>query len=795
MDIRGIKETVLLVIILLISCTGSAQKYTISGYLSDAATGEKLVAANIYDSNVGAGTITNTYGFYSYSVAGDCDLKFSYIGYETKTMLINLTRDTIINIGLNPETLIQEIEISATRSKKIQEETQMSTVEIPIAQLKSIPAFLGEVDVLKALQLLPGVQSGGEGQSGLYVRGGSPDQNLILLDGVPVYNASHLFGFFSVFNADALKDVKLIKGGFPARYGGRLSSVLEINMKEGNMKEIKGAGSIGLVASKFTLEGPILTDKTSFIVSGRRTYIDLLARPFIQSGFTSEGQEGGTGYYFYDVNAKINHKFSDKDRLYFSVYSGKDQFYFNSKDIDTDVRDVIDTGLGWGNITSALRWNHLITPRLFMNTTLSLSDYKLDTRAKYGTEYALTDDIEEISLSYLSGIRDWAARLDFDYVPNPDHYIKFGLHFIDHKFKPGLFILEEMNSFNNTNYKIELGQDNISTMEYAAYIEDDIKIGSNFKLNAGLHFSGFSVDGADYISLQPRLSTRYLLNASSSLKASFATMRQYIHLLAFEGIGLPTDLWLPTTDRVKPQDAFQVGLGYAQGIGDEYELSVEGYYKEMKNVISYKEGSGVFEFSDWEDRVIQGDGKAYGAELLLQKKYGKLNGWIGYTLSWSTRQFEELNFGREFPYRYDRRHDISIVTNYQWKKNISLSGSWVYGTGNAVTLASSNYQGAIIGSQNTGNNFEGSFFGERNGFRMNAYHRLDIGINFSKQKKKYKRTWSIGAYNSYNRKNPFYIYSDIEYELLPDGSYKSEYKLKQASLFPIIPYVNFSFEF
>ena len=792
----SLKQKLILLCIIFISSTAiQAQTFTISGYIEDQSTGEKLLAANVFDRAASNGTITNTYGFYSYTSSGACQLEYSYIGYESKEIELNLTRDTVINISLKSESLIEEIEINATRSKKIQEETQMSTVEIPIAQIKSIPAFLGEVDVLKALQLLPGVQSGGEGQSGLYVRGGSPDQNLILLDGVPVYNASHLFGFFSVFNADALKDVKLIKGGFPARYGGRLSSVLEINMKEGNSKEIKGAGSVGIVASKFTLEGPIITDKTSFIVSARRTYIDVLAKPFIQSSLKSEGQQGGTGYYFYDLNAKVNHKFSDKDRLYLSLYTGKDKFYFNSKETDGNFRDIIDTGLGWGNITSALRWNHLITPKLFMNSTLSLSDYELDTRAKYGTEYVLEDATDEISLSYISGIRDWAGRLDFDYVPNPNHYIKFGGQLIHHKFKPGVFNLKEVDTRNDRNFEIQLGQANINSIEYAAYVEDDMKIGSNLKINAGLHFSGFSVDGTNYTSLQPRLSSRYLLNENSSIKASFATMRQYIHLLAFEGIGLPTDLWLPTTDRVKPQDAWQVALGYAQGIGDDYELSVEGYFKKMSNVISYKEGSGVFEFSDWEDRVIQGDGEAYGAEVLLQKKYGRLTGWVGYTLSWSNRQFEDLNFGEKFPYRYDRRHDISVVTTYKLTERITISGSWVYGTGNAVTLASSNYRGAIQQGDNNPNSFLASYFSDRNGFRMNAYHRMDVGINFIKQKKRYKRIWSIGAYNTYNRKNPFYIYTDTEYIEQPDGSYTEEFKLKQASLFPIIPYVNFSFEF
>ncbi len=772
-----------------------AQSFTVSGYIDDASTGEKLVSANVYDFNSENGTISNTFGFYSFSGTGNAELEFSYIGYKSQTITINLDKDQTVNISLQPDNVLQEVEISAVRSKKIQEESQMSTVEVPIAQIKKIPAFLGEVDVLKALQLLPGVQSGGEGQSGLYVRGGSPDQNLILLDGVPVYNASHLFGFFSVFNADALKDVKLIKGGFPARYGGRLSSVLEINMKEGNMKEFKGTGSIGLVASKLTLEGPIVTDKTSFIVSARRTYIDVLARPFIKRGFESEGEEGSTGYYFYDVNAKINHKFSDRDRLYLSTYIGKDRFFLNTRETDTEIRDRLDNNFAWGNITTALRWNRLLAPKLFMNTTLSLSHYNLDFGVGYGTEYP-NDRLEEISLNYNSGIRDYAARVDFDYVPSPDHYIRFGAQWINHKFKPGLFTLREVDTEEDLNFRLELGQADISAEEFAVYAEDDMKIGSQFKVNAGLHFSGFVVNGKTYLSLQPRISSRYLIDENTSIKASFATMQQNIHLLAFEGIGLPTDLWLPTTDRVRPQTSYQFAIGAARSLGDDYELSVEGYYKSMSNVISYKEGSGLFEFTDWEDRVTQGDGEAYGAEILLQKKLGRLNGWMGYTLSWSNRQFDDLNSGREFPYRYDRRHDLSIVANYQWKENISISGAWVYGTGNAVTLASSNYESIVQGDIGEPNFIFASYYGDRNDFRMNSYHRLDVGINFTKQKKRHKRTWSFGAYNTYNRKNPFFIYSEVDYERNPaTGDFEGTYSLKQASLFPIIPYINYSFEF
>lgn len=772
------------------------QEYTLSGYIEDSASKEKLISANVFDKTNGTGTISNNFGFYSYTAeTGIIEVEFSYIGYESQTLTIDLKEDTDLGVLLKANGTLTEIEINAERTKRIQEESQMSTIELPVAQIKRVPALLGEVDVLKALQLLPGIQSGGEGQSGLYVRGGSPDQNLILLDGVPVYNASHLFGFFSVFNADAIKDVKLIKGGFPARYGGRLSSVLEINMKEGNMNKFRGSGAIGLVSSKLTLEGPILKDKTSFIVSGRRTYIDVLTQPFIRSSARDRGEDLKAGYYFYDLNAKINHKFSNKDRLYLSFYSGKDKFYLSSKEREEEIKDFTNTGLGWGNVTSALRWNHIITPKLFSNLTASISNYRLITDLSVGSDYPSVGE-EGFFLQYDSGIRDYALRWDLDFVPMPNHYLKFGAHYIRHKFNPGTFDLEFKDPLGEDGFSDVIRQNILYADEMSVYIEDDMKVTPRLKVNAGLHFSGFSVPNKFYTSVQPRISGRYLLDEYSSVKASFATMRQYIHLLAYEGIGLPTDLWLPTTERVRPQHSWQVAVGYARTLFDEYEVSVEGYYKNMKDVISYKDGAGVFELSDWQDRVTQGEGTSYGAEFLLQKKFGRFNGWIGYTLSWSDRQFDEINGGKKFPYRYDRRHDLSVVANYEWTDRISISGAWVFGSGNAVTFANGQYRGINDLISGYPSDFDGEYFDDRNNYRMRSYHRFDVGINFTKENENFSRTWSVGAYNAYNRKNPFFVYSEIDNEFDPNtGTVKQEYKLKQASLFPVIPYVTYSFKF
>ncbi len=774
----------------------TGQSFTISGYIQDAQSAEKLIAANIYNAETFDGTVSNNFGYFSLTLdAGPQKLAASYIGYQSFETTLNLQSDTIITIELKSTAELKEVEIIAERQKDISQSAQMSEIDVPISQIKNIPAFLGETDVLKALQLLPGVQSGGEGQSGLYIRGGSPDQNLILLDGTPVYNVSHLFGFFSVFNSDAIKDVRLIKGGYPARYGGRLSSVVDINLKEGNMKSIHGAGSIGIVSSKFTLEGPIIKDKTSFIVSGRRTYIDLLLKPVIQSEFRDNGEEGDTGYYFYDLNAKINHVFSEKDRLYASFYSGDDRFYFNVREVDGDFKDFTKSDLGWGNITSAIRWNHVWNPKLFSNLTFTMSHYNLDTEVGYGTNNLNNDILDEISIGYTSGIRDFAAKIDFDWVPNPNHFIRFGISGIDHLFKPGEFELFQLEAFEE--FLEVLGQEEVDAQEFDAYIEDDWKVTDKFRVNAGLHASGFNVQGKFYTSAQPRLSMRYQLKDGQSIKASFATMRQFIHLLSFEGIGLPTDLWLPTTERVLPQDSWQVALGYAFKINEDWDLTLEAYYRSMSNLIAYKEGSGLFELNDWQDRITQGNGDSKGIELFLQKKTGRFNGWLGYTLSFTNRQFDELNFGNEFPYRYDRRHDISLVANYELGPKVHIAGTWVYGTGNAVTLSNNQYI-----AWHPRLRYDRSFLNttveditDRNNFRMAPYHRLDIGVNFIKQKKKFKRIWSIGAYNAYSNNNPFFVYGDTESYTDDNGNIVSDYVLKQQSLFPIIPYVKYSFEF
>ncbi|WP_177428315.1 TonB-dependent receptor plug domain-containing protein, partial [Candidatus Venteria ishoeyi] len=487
---------------------------------------------------------------------------------------------------------LDEVEVKASAYTQIQNRTQMSMNEISIKQIKSLPVFLGEQDILKSIQLLPGVQSGSEGSSGFYVRGGGPDQNLILLDGVPVYNASHLFGFFSIFNPDAINNVKLYKGGFPARHGGRLSSVLDIRMKDGNMKEFHGEGSIGLISSKLSLEGPIIKDKTSFIVSARRTYVDLLIKPFIPK------DEYVPYYFFYDVNTKINHKFSDNNRLYLSLYTGLDKFgarYKNEYSQNGEkYKDEDDFFLDWGNLIWALRWNYIFNPKLFSNTTLTFSRYKYETVIQTSNQTTANGSTESSRFyySFLSGIKDWTAKMDFDYMPGPNHYVRFGAGDINHTFTPGAnqFSIQDIGFNNDTTF----GSRNQYANEMFAYIEDDYKINDRLKVNAGFHVTGFLVNGKKYFSFQPRLSARVLLSERNSFKLSYSRMVQYLHLLTNPTIGLPTDLWVPTTDRIKPEYASQVALGYAHSLPLDLDLSVEAYYKKMTGLIEYIDGTSFF---------------------------------------------------------------------------------------------------------------------------------------------------------------------------------------------------------
>jgi len=797
------KHLLVFCILFLSSWQIMAQKYTLSGYISDSTSGEQLLGASVYISELKDGTASNLYGFYSITLpAGKYNVVYSYVGYKSKQLTINLSENTSLNMELGSVNVLNEVEITAERSNQIQEKTQMSTISISMDKVKTLPSFMGEQDVIKTLQLLPGVQSGGEGGSGLYVRGGGPDQNLILLDGVPVYNASHLFGFFSVFNADAINSVELMKGGFPARYGGRLSSVLDIRMKEGNLNEFHGEGSIGIISSKLSLEGPIIKGKTSFIVSGRRTYIDILSRPLIKA---AAQQQGGSdvvaGYYFYDLNGKINHKFSDRSRLFLSAYTGDDKFYADIKEeYELDGKpneDHVEADLTWGNKIAALRWNYMISPKLFSNATLTYSRYKFSTDAGY-TQKTTNDQGDAVENSFLqtfySGIDDITAKVDFDYMPSPNHFIKFGVGDIYHTFSPGAS--QTRLDFDEFELDSTIKSNTIYAHEAYAYIEDDFKIGHRLKINAGLYATAFNPKDTTFYSVQPRIAARFLIGQKASIKASYAEMMQPLHLLTNPTIGLPTDLWLPATTKVPVEYSRQIAVGFAQTIAEDYELSIEGYYKTMDNLIEYKDGQS-FQVQDesWEEKVELGRGWSYGMELFFEKKVGKVSGWIGYTLSWTERQFDKINFGEVFPYKYDRRHDISFVLTYKPNEDWDIGVVWVYGTGNAYTLGLERYWQYTTQIHE----FEGEIWlpeiehvESRNNFRAPAYHRLDLGLNMHKETRWGQRTWSLGLYNAYSRQNPFYIYWGYSDGLISGNSNR---ELKQVALFPVIPSISYSFKF
>ncbi|AQG80765.1 TonB-dependent receptor [Spirosoma montaniterrae] len=783
---------------------------TVSGYVREMGSQEALIGVNVYLPGTSTGTTTNTYGFYSLTLPtqDSVRLAFSFVGYTPIERTVSLRQNTTLSISLTPGRVLSEVEVKASRTEeRISETPQMSRIDVPVSQIKKIPAFLGEKDVLRVLQLMPGVQKGSEGQTGIYVRGGGPDQNLIILDEATVYNASHLFGFFSVFNGDALKSVELTKGGFPARYGGRLSSVIELNMKDGNKEKLHGEGGIGLIASRLTLEGPFTKNKKgSFLLSGRRTYLDIVAAPLIRAQTDGETQ---AGYYFYDFNAKANYDFGPKNKLYLSGYFGRDRFYARDSEEGTDV------GIGWGNATGTLRWNHLFNQKLFSNLSLIYSDYEF----KISSDETSTGSGGDLntSLRYTSGIRDLSAKLDFDYYPSPTHSLRFGTQTTFHRFTPSAVVVQ-----NALIDEFRRDVEAINAVESGIYAEDTWRPNEKWRVNGGLRLSMFLQGSARYLRPEPRLSTSYQLRPGLSAKASYATMNQYIHLLSNTGIGLPTDLWVPTTDRIAPQQSRQVAAGIAKDFSDNFvlgpgfALTVEGYYKTMQNIINYREGASFLLIDDptsaervrWEDNVTAGKGWSYGAEVLLQRKTGRLSGWLGYTLSWTQWQFPELNGGKPFFPRYDRRHDISVVGIYEISKRVTLSGTWVYGTGNALTVPIANYRayrhepGVISSFRSNVPTLIAPLFDfgatvsdygqQKNSFRAEAYHRFDLSLQFHKQKRRHERTWEFSVYNLYNRRNPFFY----QLETVSQGpNQPSRTGLFRFSVFPIVPSFSYNFKF
>ena len=795
----------LVVIGLVLACMPTfAQKRTISGYVMDAASKETLIGATIFDKNSGKGCATNSYGFYTLTLnQGQVDLQVSYVGYTQQSRALDLKENLSLNFMLETNTTLDEVVVEGTRATVSARNPQMSVVELPVQQIKSIPTLFGEADVLKAIQLLPGVQNGSEGSAGMYVRGGGPDENLLLLDGVPVYNVNHMLGFFSVFNPDALKNVTLYKGSFPAHFGGRLSSVVDIRMKEGDMQKYHGNASIGLISSKFNFEGPIVKDKLSFNLSYRRTYGDLLIKPalWIASWSTPEISKLSVGYYFYDFNAKLNWKISDKDRLYLSFYTGDDAIYFGVKNKDfvsdsTQYTHRIKLNWKWGNKVAALRWNHVVSQKLFMDASVNYTQYRHNLGMNLTEEdtYLPTNTVSKnvFDMVYKSGINDLTAKVDFDYTPLPNHEIRFGGNYTYHIFRPEVQSIQ-MSESQQSLVDTVTGSPNVYAHETALYAEDNMTFGDIFRMNLGVHYSTFTVEGKTYQSVQPRVSTSLMLASNLSLKAGYAYMTQYVHLLSNSSLSLPTDLWVPVTAKIVPMNAHQWSVGAFYELPRLFDISVEGYYKTMDNLLEYKDGASFFGSSErWDEKVCMGKGWAYGVELLVQRSFGKTTGWIGYTWAHSKRQFDRegqiINNGKVFPAKYDRRHDISVTVQHKFSDSFDLSGTWVFSSGNCGTLGTQVYEGL----PNDWGEFQHINALERNNFRMGNYHRLDLGANLHFPLNPGLLTLNFSVYNVYNHNNPFLVYTDYVYD---ESTQQAEKKLMQVSIFPIIPSFSLSYKF
>ncbi len=795
----------LVVIGLVLACMPTfAQKRTISGYVMDAASKETLIGATIFDKNSGKGCATNSYGFYTLTLnQGQVDLQVSYVGYTQQSRALDLKENLSLNFMLETNTTLDEVVVEGTRATVSARNPQMSVVELPVQQIKSIPTLFGEADVLKAIQLLPGVQNGSEGSAGMYVRGGGPDENLLLLDGVPVYNVNHMLGFFSVFNPDALKNVTLYKGSFPAHFGGRLSSVVDIRMKEGDMQKYHGNASIGLISSKFNFEGPIVKDKLSFNLSYRRTYGDLLIKPalWIASWSTPEISKLSVGYYFYDFNAKLNWKISDKDRLYLSFYTGDDAIYFGVKNKDfmsdsTQYTHRIKLNWKWGNKVAALRWNHVVSQKLFMDASVNYTQYRHNLGMNLTEEdtYLPTNTVSKnvFDMVYKSGINDLTAKVDFDYTPLPNHEIRFGGNYTYHIFRPEVQSIQ-MSESQQSLVDTVTGSPNVYAHETALYAEDNMTFGDIFRMNLGVHYSTFTVEGKTYQSVQPRVSTSLMLASNISLKAGYAYMTQYVHLLSNSSLSLPTDLWVPVTAKIVPMNAHQWSVGAFYELPRLFDISVEGYYKTMDNLLEYKDGASFFGSSErWDEKVCMGTGWAYGVELLVQRSFGKTTGWIGYTWAHAKRQFDRegqiINNGKVFPAKYDRRHDISVTVQHKFSDSFDLSGTWVFSSGNCGTLGTQVYEGL----PNDWGEFQHINALERNNFRMGNYHRLDLGANLHFPLNPGLLTLNFSVYNVYNHNNPFLVYTDYVYD---ESTQQAEKKLMQVSIFPIIPSFSLSYKF
>ena len=750
-------------------------KHSLHGTIKAKGTGEVIIGATVSVTGNSTGTVSNEYGFYSLTLPqDDYTLEISAVGMTSQQIKVSLNKDVKLDILLEEEvTNLQEVTVKASSTGRSLKNPQMGVEKINVHEVRTIPVLFGERDILKTIQLLPGIKSAGEGNSGFYARGGSADQNLILLDEAPVYNASHLLGFFSTFNSDAIKNVTLYKGTMPAQYGGRLSSVLDIKMNDGNNQDFAVSGGIGLIASRLNIEGPLQKDKSSFLVSARRTYADV----FLKLGDSSLKK---TKLYFYDLNTKMNFILGEKDKIFLSGYFGRDVL----------SQDKV-AGINWGNATGTLRWNHIFNKKLFSNTSLIYSnyDYKIDVHTE-STDYGI-----------LSRIRDWNLKEELQLYANANNTVIFGVNSIYHTIKPG-----EISVTGNTGTVTQGLQDRYS-LDNAIYANNSWRINNKWNLTYGLRISAFTVLGEGdyytlddngkvidtthygpgeivktYLNAEPRVAASYQLNPISSLKASYTRNTQNLHLINNSVSSSPTDKWVASTNIIKPEIADQVAIGYYRDLKDrKYEINVETYYKTMQNQIDYRDGAEVFTNEAIETQLLYGKGRAYGIEWLFRKKTGRLTGWISYTLSKTERKIDGINNNQWYNARQDRTHDIAIVAMYQLNKKWTLSANWIFYTGDAVTYPSGKY---------TVDNEVYFYYSERNGYRMPNYHRLDIGATKQLTRgKRFSSELNFSVYNAYGRANAYQV-SFRESETDPDKT-----EAVKTSLFTFVPSISYNFKF
>ena len=752
----------------------------ISGYVKDAETAETLVGAAVYIKGTEQGTSTNLYGYYALKTpqsAAYITIAVSYLGYQTAEVTVIPTQDKTLTIELRPQQqVLQEVVITDDAVKQRLETAQMGMQKINSQSIKTIPVMFGEADVMKVVQLTAGVQTGSEGSSGIYVRGGGYDQNLILLDEATVYNPEHLFGFFSTFNSDIVKNLDIYKSDFPAQYGGRLSSVLDIQTRDGNMKKFGIQGGVGLIASRLTLEGPLVKDRASFVVSGRRTYVDVFT-PLINRALPDENEM--PDYYFYDLNAKLNYIISDKDRLFVSGYFGRDKLYFK---FNPDENDNTSYSLRWGNLTGSVRWNHVYNPSLFSNTTFIASRFNYRDLFNFDDFFEFTSSTETYTFS---------VKQDYDLFASDAHRLKFGIHFTHHLIRPVDFsagVTSPDTLYQSSNVK---EQQRYEGQEAALYAAHTWKLTRQLTLKSGLRLSGFATAASkQYGNIEPRLALNYLLNSNLSFKASYSRMAQYLHQVKFINLSF-LDPWFPSNQYVRPQTADQVSAGFTAALfNGQVSLTNEYYYKWLHHQLEYRNGASfLFIDENYHQRLTVGRGRSYGAEWQLEKNKGNLTGWISYTLSWANRQFPDLNNGKSFPFNFDRRHVMVAVLQYQLPRNWTVSANFTYRTGEAIDLAVGRF---FIYGINFGDPQIVPQYAAQNSFRMPAYHRLDAGfIKRFTSKKRLQSELAVSFYNLYSRRNAFFIY----YEDVKDKENSTvTYRARQASLFPIIPSVSYNFK-